>query len=82
MEPAPETYPPGAQVRYRRPKYEPVQGKVYSIPPPYTTFILPEEVPSLFFFSTDLCVLMICASYAGGVLHSARRQKETLDSVP
>ena len=34
MEPAPETYPTGSQVRHRRPKDEPVQGKVYSVPPP------------------------------------------------
>ena len=49
MDPAPEPYPPGAQVHYLPQKFDPLQGKSIQYPP-YTTYILPEEEPTFFFF--------------------------------
>ena len=45
LDPAPEIYLLGTQVRYRPPNYDLLQGTVYSIHPHYANSVVPEEDP-------------------------------------
>ena len=77
MYPAPEAYPPWAQVRYLPQKYDPVQGKVYSIPPhTQPIFYLKKNLHSS---SSWMASVSRCHVYSRAVVFHTlhRRQRDT-----